>query len=461
MHHFAMRNQPGRLALSETVVFGTGLFRRRPSLMPTQVREALKMLEKRAINSFGGKSLPYSPVVPHDVRSSRRRSGHAVVRFSQRAALSLTAVVAFAVSASISSPRAAAQAAPISHLQGVFSPVVTSRLNAAFRGYLRSHALPSVAVGVWEPGKRPFIFVAGDADLYPPASRTPGQPFRIASITKTFVAVAILQLVEAGTLHKFDTMARFYPAFPNAARITLDDLLRMRSGIAAPNDDAVLAAVYDHPTAAAPTPDQQIAEVMPLREKFVAPDTVGKYTDLNYVILGEMVRKTTGYDIGYYIKRGIIEPLRLHSTSYPTTDDLPGGLHGYGWDRARRRFDDKTLFNPALAGPAGAMISSLDDLHAFARAACRGGLVSAALHRAMLQGQPLAGTANRYGEGFLSKGGICGHSGTINGFNTDMYHFAKIDATVVISVNRLDKDNQPRTTPFLMAIFKALTQHTR
>ncbi len=42
-----------------------------------------------------------------------------------------------------------------------------------------------------------------------------------------------------------------------------------------------------------------------------------------------------------------------------------------------------------------------------------------------------------------------------------MYHFAKIDATVVISVNRLDKDNQPRTTPFLMAIFKALTQHTR
>jgi D-alanyl-D-alanine carboxypeptidase len=74
----------------------------------------------------------------------------------------------------------------------------------------------------------------------------------------------------------------------------------------------------------------------------------------------------------------------------------------------------------------------------------------------MLRGQLLAGSTTRYGEGVISNPGICGHSGTINGFNTDMYYFEKPDASVVISVNRLDKDNEPQTTPVLQAVFKTI-----
>jgi D-alanyl-D-alanine carboxypeptidase len=95
------------------------------------------------------------------------------------------------------------------------------------------------------------------------------------------------------------------------------------------------------------------------------------YTDLNYYFLGEIVRRVAGRDIGYYITRGIIDKLQLRETSYPTGSALPGGLHGYGWNPLKRRFEDKTLFNPVLAGAAGAMISSMQDLHVYVRAVLR------------------------------------------------------------------------------------------
>ena len=339
----------------------------------------------------------------------------------------------------------------------VFTPAVQRELDSKFRSARESHVIPSVAVGVWRPGKTPYVFVKGSADLATHAPRDADQPFRIASITKAFVAVAILQLVEAGTLRKTDPMSRWYPKFPNAASITLDDLLRMRSGIAAPDDDLVLASVYDRPLGDHPTVAEQIAESAALRSKFIAPNTKGAYTDLNYVILGEIVRRVTGHDIGYYITKNIIRKLRLRHTSYPTENSLPGGLHGYGWNGTTRRFDDKTLFNPGLAGPAGAMISNLHDLHVYARAICRGGLLRPATQRSMLMAQPLSPSNVRYGEGVLNNDGICGHSGTINGFNTDMYYFAKSDTTVIINVNRLDKDNVPQTRPFLETLLKLLT----
>ncbi len=216
--------------------------------------------------------------------------------------------------------------------------------------------------------------------------------------------------------------------------------------------------MYDHPLSLQLTVAQQIAEAAALRKLFRPPNTVGTYTDLNYVLLDLVIERVTGHDVGYFVTTGIIERLGLAGTSYPVTNALPGGLHGYGSDRATQRFVDKTLFNPELAGAAGAMISSLNGLHRFARAICKGGLLQPQTQRALLVSRPLAGTNVRYGEGILNTDGICGHSGTINGFNTDMYYIALRDATIVINVNRLDKDNQPQTGPFLETLVRRVMQ---
>lgn len=338
----------------------------------------------------------------------------------------------------------------------LFPPAVASRLDQEIAAIVKQNNLPSVAVGVFVPGKGQYTFVDGLADIQTKTPRRFDQPFRIASVTKPFAATAVLVLIDRGLLHKTDPIFKWYPQFPNADKITIDDLLRMRSGIPAPNDDEVLARVYDAPLATAPSLADELQSLAKLKAEFKAPNTVGVYTDFNYDILAGIVQKITGKDMGTLITETVIIPLKLSATSYPTGTSVPGGLHGYGWNPSTKSFDDKTLFNPPLAGAAGAVISNIPDLHTFSRTLCKGGLLKPATQQARMQGQPLAGSSTDYGEGVAIGKGFCGHSGTINGYTTDMYYVEKLDLSFVISVNRLDRDNKSQSTPILELIGKTV-----
>jgi D-alanyl-D-alanine carboxypeptidase len=338
----------------------------------------------------------------------------------------------------------------------LFSPDVARKLDADIHEVVKKNNLPSVAVRVSVPGKGEYTFTEGYANLDTRLARTLEPPFRIASITKPFAATAVLVLVDHGLLSKQDTIAKWYPQFPNADQITVDDLLRMRSGIPAPNDDQVLAQVYDAPLSAAPSLAQDLAAIAQLKSGFKPPNTLGVYTDFNYDILAGIVQRVTGQDIGQLITEAVIVPLKLHHTSYPTGTGIPGPLRGYGWNPVTKQFDDKTLFNPPLAGAAGAVISDIPDLLTFSRALCKGGLLKPQTQAERMQGQPLSGTDALYGEGVALGFGFCGHSGTINGFSTDMYYVEKLDASLVISVNRLDRDNKSQSSPILELVSHAL-----
>jgi D-alanyl-D-alanine carboxypeptidase len=91
--------------------------------------------------------------------------------------------------------------------------------------------LPGLAIGIWAPGEGDYVVARGKADLATGLPRLVEAPFRIGSITKTAVGTVILKLVEAGQLSKTDMIEKWYPDFPKANEITIDDLLRMRSGI--------------------------------------------------------------------------------------------------------------------------------------------------------------------------------------------------------------------------------------
>ncbi len=341
---------------------------------------------------------------------------------------------------------AAAPAVAASTSNNLFPAAVARRLSGEIADIAKKNNLPGVAVGVFVPQKGRYTFVSGFADLKTGTARALDQPFRIASVTKPFAATAVLILVDQGLLHKNDRIAKWYPDFPNAERITIDDLLRMRSGIPAPDDDAVLARVYDAPLARAASLSDELASLARLRSQFKTPNTQGVYTDFNYDIVAGIVRRVTGKDIGTVITERVIVPLKLRNTSYPTGVTIPGPLRGYGWNPAKKRFDDKTLFNPPLAGAAGAVVSTVSDLRTFSRSLCLGGLLKPRTQQERLQGQPLLGSAVDYGEGVATGYGFCGHSGTINGFSTDMYYVKKLDASLIISVNRLDRDNRSQSS---------------
>ena len=340
--------------------------------------------------------------------------------------------------------------------QNLFPPIVADELNRTIEDIMIANNLPSVAVNVSIPSKGRYVFAHGAADLATGLQRDARQPFRIASLTKTFVATAVLQLVDRRQLRKTDLLSKWYPDFPNADKITVDDLLRMRSGIAAPNDEQLAAAVYDNPTAPAPTLAEMMAQAAVLASDFQPPNQEGVYTNLNYDILGGIVQQVTGADVGVFITDNIIKPLGLHQTRYPAKYDLPGGLHGYGFNSQTQRFEDKTELNPALAGPAGAMISSLADLQRYVRVLCVGGLLEPETQKERLHGQALAGSTTEYGEGVITGPNVCGHGGTIPGFSTEMYYVPAWNATLIVSVNRLDRDDTIQTTPVTTAVLNAL-----
>jgi D-alanyl-D-alanine carboxypeptidase len=346
-------------------------------------------------------------------------------------------------------------AAPISPL---LPPSEQGALEESLRQLMAANALPSVLVDVVRPGAAPYSFVVGPAADGSAAQRTAGQPFRIASVTKTFTATAILLLADRGKLAVADPISRWFPDFPNAGLITVDDLLRMRSGIAAPSDEALGQAVFDDPLAPALSLRERMDAAAKLRARFTPPNQSGQpgqYVNLNYDILGGIIEKVSGQSAAAFIKANIIDRIGLQQTAFPTDDRLVGGLHGYGRDQAGV-LRDKTRLNSALAGTAGAMISDAGDLRRWARALCTGELLAPATQAARMQGQPLAGTNALYGQGLITGPGACGHSGSIPGFSTDLYYFSEFDATVVTSVNRLDRDDALQTPPVLAAVYGAL-----
>jgi D-alanyl-D-alanine carboxypeptidase len=128
--------------------------------------------------------------------------------------------LAFCALALLASP-AVGRAAPVT-ANDLFSPPVAQRLSAEIAEAEKQHNLPSVAVEVSIPGRGSYSFVDGYANLNTRLRRTLAQPFRIASITKPFAATAVLVLVDRGVLRKTDPISKWYPNFPNANKITVD-----------------------------------------------------------------------------------------------------------------------------------------------------------------------------------------------------------------------------------------------
>jgi D-alanyl-D-alanine carboxypeptidase len=144
--------------------------------------------------------------------------------------------------------------------------------------------LPSVVVGVWAPGEGRYLTAQGKANLETGEQRGLGQPFRIASVTKTFTATAVLQLVDEGKLNTSEKLSEWYPDFPNADKITVDDLLRMRSGIPDFTDEGFMKDWYAHPKADI-TAQDTIERSAKKVDQFEPPGQQTVYTNTNYVLL--------------------------------------------------------------------------------------------------------------------------------------------------------------------------------
>jgi D-alanyl-D-alanine carboxypeptidase len=141
---------------------------------------------------------------------------------------------------------------------------------------------------------------------------TAASRFRIASITKTFTAVMILQLVEEGKLKLTDTLDKVFPQVPNAKKITILQILSHRSGIPNVRRDQ---ATWKPGTPV--TKDEMLALIVKGAPEF-EPDTKSSYSNSGYFLLGLILEKLTGKPYEQALEERINSKIGLKDTYIAT-----------------------------------------------------------------------------------------------------------------------------------------------
>ncbi len=332
------------------------------------------------------------------------------------------------------------------------SKTTTGLLDSVIRDDIQKLNIQGVVVAVWIPGEGDYFFAEGIADNETGRKRAIDDQFRIASITKTFTATVVEELIKEGKIKRSDRLSKYYPNFPNADKISIKDLLNMRSGIADFADKTFLLEYYNNPLMKISVNDI-IAMSAKKADLFKEPNIETVYCNVNYILLGSIAEKVTGNDIGVEITKRIINPLNMTDSLYPVNDILPGKLHGYSWNAEKEQFDDMTTLNPLPTGAAGAVISNVHDLKKYVKVMYDSAKDTPRLKTYSFKGAP---DWLRYGEGISQMGPFWGHNGTIFGFSTEMWYLPEKDAVIIVNVNRLDLDDHSKSSKIFADVTRIL-----
>ena len=272
-----------------------------------------------------------------------------------------------------------------------------------------------------EDGTSRMQVESGLAELRGGVPLRAGDRFRAGSITKTFVAVVVLQLVREGRLSLDDTLERRLPGFvPNGRRVTIRQLLAHTSGLS----DYVADERFLRLTASAPRRHWSPRELVRRAERMGPTGSPGEtfaYASTNYVLLGLVVERVTGTTIGEQLRRRIFAPLGLRGTDF-VPDAWTGGryVHGYvpsvhdGIVGSLATARDRSDASASWAWAAGALVSTASDLSRFFGALLGGQLLPPRLVELM---RPAP--SRRYGLGLAAFETPCGravgHTGNLLG----------------------------------------------
>ncbi|GAA2579112.1 serine hydrolase domain-containing protein [Streptomyces roseoviolaceus] len=342
----------------------------------------------------------------------------------------LTAATAVALTVALAAPALAATPAK--------APGGHDATRQAVRAAV-ADGVPGVTVTV-RRGHGTWAATAGVGNLKTGKPRSTADHYRVASISKTFVATVVLQLEAEGKLSLDDTVEKWLPGLVrgnghDGRRITLRQLLNHSSGIFDYLRDSGFQQEYmtadgfmKHRFDKA-SPEELLAIAMANKPHFDEPGESFAYSNTNYVLAARVIEKATGSDdYADEIERRIIAPLKLSSTSVPTRVTLPRPS-----SRAYSKLSkiktgptyDVTELNPRLAYGSGQMVSSSADLNRFYSALLRGKLLPPEQLKEMKTTVPSSRDTSRYGLGLVDRKLSCGvhvwgHDGGIFGSNSDV-----------------------------------------
>ncbi len=378
------------------------------------------------------------------VRFYRRRLvRHVGVRRPSTAALVMVAVVVLVGACSNppspSSPTASAAATTAG--AGVMSADLQRQIDDIVNAEISTGTGkgPGFVVSVGDPVHGTYAKAYGISNISTNAPIAVDDYYRIASVTKTFTGTAILKLVAAGKMALTDPISTYVDGVPGGDKVTIRNLLAMRSGLPDFTADKAFLAAY---TADPLYPSWKTSDVITIMQQHaseaIPPDTKTVYTDSNYVLLQLAVEKVSGQRFCQVITSEVIQPLGLTHTVCPDGPDLPSPYAvGYDIPPGATSLRDFTRSNPAVAGGAGNIISTVPDMARYAGLLASGAGLPADLQAQRLQTTPLStsGVPVSYGLGIGTFGKWVGHTGGIFGYGTIVLYLPDSKATVVVMQN--------------------------
>ena len=275
---------------------------------------------------------------------------------------------------------------------------------------------PGAAVLVMVDGKPVLRKGYGMAAVEKGVKVTPDMIFRIASITKQFTAVAVLQLVQAGKVSLTDPITKYVPDFDTQGKtITIENLLTHTSGL-----HNVTALDGFLPQSTSDLKPIEVANLIAGKLLEFEPGSRFKYSNTNYILLGMLIERVSGRTYADYFEASIATPLGLPDTRY-SRDDALTSRHARGYDReSSGKWVPMKPISMTQPYAAGAIESTVDDLAKWTQALADGkGVDSKLLERAWTPYRPTEGPSD-YGYGWFIRTDSgerwIGHNGGINGF---------------------------------------------
>ncbi|MFE2998584.1 serine hydrolase domain-containing protein [Nocardia sp. NPDC059246] len=233
----------------------------------------------------------------------------------------------------------------------------------------------------------------GDRTSRAPIPMAPPQQVRVGSISKTFAAALIMQLVSEGKVRLDEPVDAYLPGLlrgngVDGRVITVRQILQHRSGLPELSDDPELDEVRAAAGGRTFTPAEEIAIALRRPAQF-APGERFKYTNTNFIVAGMLVEKVTGRTYSEELAGRITIPNQLADTYLPGPGETGfRGPHPQGYTLVGGVPTDVTRSEPSVGWSAGGLISTGNDLNRFFMALLAGKIVADAQLHDMLTTTP-------------------------------------------------------------------------
>lgn len=326
------------------------------------------------------------------------------------------------------------------------------KIDALIRAYNNADEFNGVVL-VSEKGKIIFKKAYGIADRELNVPMTVEMKFKIASLSKPFTAMMILQLVDEGVIELDGKITDYIPDYSGEKgdSITIEQLLNHSSGILQsldPEQEAIQERLY-----------HSLRDMVRYAEKadlYFEPGTGFHYSNLAYNLLAFIAESVTGIPFDKLLQERIFEPLEMTHTKQYQAGDIEKNLSkGYEY-KLLSGYENASSYDPSYTVGPGGLISDAGDLFKFDQALHARRLLSKDLYRKMFA--PTRYGSYGYGWELTEKTttrhpepiSIVAHSGSINGFGSYM---ARIESdsilVVVLKNNRTDTYINPAYAPVI------------